>query len=295
MLITGGAGFIGSHLIEHLVLQGHEPVVLDNLSTGKKQNVPTDVELHVEDCRNVEALKRASKGCEFVYHLASTVGVERVLNDPRQCIENILDSTHAVLGLGIPGMDFSTSEVYGKNTKILTEDTDLVYSSKARWSYAAAKLIGEWLAKSEGWKTVRLFNIVGPRQSTGYVFSNFVSQAAAGKTITIYGTGSQVRTLTDVRDAVSIFEALRRSDFEVVNVGGTYTTTIAELANKVVSTLHSKSETVYVPYNKAYTKSFNDVFEDCLVRIPDLTKLKSLVGERQYTSLEKTIMDTAAV
>ncbi len=295
ILITGGAGFIGSHLIQRLVTQRHEPVVLDNLSTGHKENVPNGIEFHVEDCRNVKALKNASKGCEFVYHLASTVGVEKVLGNPRECIENIIESTHAALSLGIPGMDFSTSEVYGKNTKILTEDSELVYSSKARWSYAASKLIGEWLVKSEGWKTVRLFNIVGPKQNLGYVFSNFVNRAANNETITVYGTGDQVRTFTDVRDAVNIFDTLRSVDFDVVNVGGTHTTTVKELANTVIGTLNSNSNVVSVPYSKAYAKGFEDVFEDCLVRIPDLTRLHALVGAYKYTPLENTIRDTAAV
>lgn len=295
ILITGGAGFIGSHLIEHLVLQGHDLVIIDNLSTGKKENVPHSVEFYIEDCRNKEALKRISKGCEFVYHLASTVGVEKVLNNPSECIKNIVESTQEILSLGIPGMDFSTSEVYGKNTKILAEDTELVYSSKARWSYAASKLIGEWLAKESGWKTVRLFNIVGPRQNLGYVFSNFVNQAKNNKTISVYGTGTQVRTFTDVRDAVRIFDTLRTVDFDVVNVGGNHTTTVKQLAEIVITTLGSSSETISVPYDKAYSKSFEDVFEDCLVRIPDLTKLHSLVGSTAYTPLEQTIRDTASI
>lgn len=293
MLITGGAGFIGSHLIKHLMQHGHEPVVLDNLSTGHKENVPEGVELHIEDCRNVEALKRASTGCEFVYHLASTVGVEKVIENPRECIENIIESTHAVLSLGIPGMDFSTSEVYGKNTKMLSEDGELTYSSKARWSYAASKLIGEWLVMSEGWKTVRLFNIVGPRQNLGYVFSNFVKKAHNDETITVYGTGDQIRTFTDVRDAVSIFDTLRSVDFDVVNVGGTHTHTVRELASTVIRILNSNSNVITVPYSKAYTKGFEDVFEDCMVRIPDLTKLHGLIGSYNYTPLCQTILDTA--
>jgi UDP-glucose 4-epimerase len=293
VLVTGGAGFIGSHLVETLMKSGHEPVLIDNLSTGKASNVPTTVKLYVEDCRNIEALKKVSKGCEFVYHLASTVGVEKVLGDPRECIENILDSTRSVLSLGIPGMDFSTSEVYGKNTEVLKEDGELIYSRKARWSYAASKLIGEWLAESAGWKTVRLFNIVGPRQNLGYVFSNFVNQAANGKPITVYGDGTQVRTLTDVRDAVSIFEKLRHLDFDVVNVGGSHTTTVRDLAETVVNTLGSTSAIESVPYNKAYAKGFEKVFEDCTVRVPSLLKLTSLVGEIKTTPLATTILDTA--
>jgi UDP-glucose 4-epimerase len=293
ILITGGAGFIGSHLISKLMEQGHEPVILDNLSTGKLSNVPTGIEAYFKDCRDSESLKQASKGCEFIYHLASTVGVEKVLDNPRECIENIIESTHSVLSLGIPGIDFSTSEVYGKNTGLLTENGDLVYSGKARWSYATSKLIGEWLAKSAGWKTVRLFNIVGPNQNRGYVFSNFVYQAINDSPITVYDTGAQVRTFVDVRDTVSILASLKDKKFDVVNVGGVYTLSIREFANTVQTVLNSKSEIISVPYNKAYSKGFEDSFEDCPARIPDLTRLHSLVGDFKYLPFEKTIRDTA--
>jgi UDP-glucose 4-epimerase len=293
ILITGGAGFIGSHLVLKLIEQGHDPVIIDNLSTGRQENVPEGVEAHFKDCRDSESLKQASKGCEFVYHLASTVGVEKVLNNPKECIENIIESTHSVLDLGIPGMDFSTSEVYGKNTGLLTESGDLVYSSKARWSYATSKLIGEWLSKSVGWKSIRLFNIVGPNQNRGYVFSNFVYQAVNNMPITVYDTGAQVRTFVDVRDTASILSSLRDKEFDVVNVGGIYTLSVREFANIVKSVLNSKSEIISVPYNKAYSKGFEDSFEDCPARMPDLTKLHSLVGDFKYLSFEKTIKDTA--
>jgi len=292
ILITGGAGFIGSHLIERLLSRGHTPVVLDNLSTGFKENVPAQVVAHFEDCRNSEALKRASDGCEFVYHLASTVGVEKVLKNPKECIENVIESTHAVLNLGIPGIDFSTSEVYGKNTRKLSEDSELVYSSKARWSYAVAKLTGEWLATAAGWKSVRLFNIVGPRQTLGYVFSNFVRHARNNEPLRLYGGGQQVRTFLDVRDAVVILDTLRDKTFDVVNVGGVHTESVSNLANKVVNILQSKSEIISVPYAQAYSESFEGSFEDCQSRIPDLTRLHSLVGEYQYRSLKETIQDT---
>jgi len=293
ILVTGGAGFIGHHLVGHLLLQGHTPVVVDNLSTGKKENLFSDVEFHLLDCRDKNAMKKASLGCEFVYHLASTVGVEKVLNNPKECIENIIESTHSVLSLGIPGMDFSTSEVYGKNTSILSEENDLIYSSKARWSYATSKLIGEWLAKSAGWKTVRLFNIVGPRQILGYVFSNFVNRAINNEPLRVYGTGEQIRTFTDVRDAVVIFDLLRTPIFDVVNVGGVHTVSILAFAEKVKTTLNSSSSIVTVPYKKAYSKEFEGVFEDCFSRVPDLTKLHNLVGKYEYIPLEKTIKDTA--
>jgi UDP-glucose 4-epimerase len=292
ILVTGGAGFIGGHLVERLLSQGHTPVVLDNLSTGFKENVPSQVAAYFEDCRNTEALHKAASECELIYHLASTVGVEKVLKDPRECIKNVIDSTQSVLSLGIPGMDFSTSEVYGKNPNALSEDSDLIYSSKARWSYAVAKLAGEWLAKAAGWKTVRLFNIVGPKQALGYVFSNFTRQARENKDLRVYGLGSQIRTFLDVRDAVDILCSLRDKKFDVVNVGGKHTMTMDCLADLVKHTLNSKSRTVRVPYRDAYSEGFEDVFEDCQARIPDLTKLHSLIGEYNYTPIERTIEDT---
>jgi UDP-glucose 4-epimerase len=287
--VTGGAGFIGSHLVERLLSQKHEPVVVDNLSTGSKANVPKDVEFHQIDCRNTKDLRNAAYACEYVYHLASTVGVKKVLSNPKECIENIIKSTQSVLSLGIPGMDFSTSEVYGKNTNILSENSDLIYSSKSRWSYATAKLVGEWLVASAGWKTVRLFNIVGPRQIPGYVFSNFIDQAKTGRHITVYGTGEQVRTFIDVRDTVEILDILRDKKFDFVNVGAAHTLSMKELAKTVKRTLNSTSEIVTIPYENVY----QDGFEDCLSRIPDLTKLHSIIGEFDYRPITKTIVDTA--
>lgn len=288
-LVTGGAGFIGSHLVEFLLEQGHEPIVIDDLSTGHAHNVPEGVRLLIGDCANIELLKKAAKGCEFIYHLASTVGVEKVLSDPKQCIENIIKSSQAVFGLGIPGMEFSTSEVYGKNTHILTESEDLIYSSKVRWSYAASKLISEWLAHTAGWKTVRLFNIVGPRQNLGYVFSNFVHQAGRGLPITVFGSGEQVRTFIDVRDTVKILGHLRTQEFDVVNVGASNTLSMRELAKTIKRVTHSHSPIQIIPYDKAYQQGF----DECPSRIPDLTKLQQMVGEINHRPIEETILATA--
>ena len=292
ILVTGGAGFIGGHLMQKLLDEGHTPVVIDNLSTGFKENIPEGVTAYFEDCRDTDALKIAAQSCEFVYHLASTVGVEKVLKDPQACIKNVIESTQSVLNLGIPGMDFSTSEVYGKNLSILSEDSDLVYSSKARWSYAVSKLITEWLVKAAGWKTVRLFNIVGPRQSLGYVFSNFIRQARENRDLRVYGSGSQIRTFLDVRDAVDILSQLREKTFDVVNVGGKHTMTVDCLAETIKTVTKSDSRIVHVPYRDAYSEGFETSFEDCQARIPDLTRLHGLIGDYKYRPLEQTMEDS---
>lgn len=289
ILVTGGAGFIGSHLVELLLEEGHEPIVIDDLSTGHLSNVPDNVPYLIGDCADAKELAKISKGCEFVYHLASTVGVDKVLSNPKECIENIVRSSQAVFGLGIPGMEFSTSEVYGKNTHILTEGEDLIYSSKTRWSYAASKLISEWLASAAGWKTVRLFNIVGPRQNLGYVFSNFVHQAGRGLPITVYGSGEQIRTFIDVRDTVKILEHLRTQEFDVVNVGAAHTLSMRELAKTIKRVTRSYSPIEIVPYDKAYKQGF----DECPSRIPDLTKLHQMIGDMDHRPIEQTILATA--
>lgn len=285
ILITGGAGFIGSHLAERLISQGHRVSIWDNFSSGSLDNVPRGAFWQNVDCR---FLTCHAPDVDFIYHCASTVGVKRVLSDPAECINNIIDSTQSVLSLGIPGMYFSTSEVYGRNTATLYEESDIVLTSKARWSYAAAKLTGEWLAKSHGWKVVRPFNVVGPRQSSHYgaVLPKFVQQAAAGKPITVFGDGSQVRTFLNVRDACEIFDRLRDETFDVVNVGGLTALPIYNLALLVKEILNSDSSIQMVPYEKAYEGEF----EECDIRVPDLVRLQGLLGTFNYRSLKDTIL-----
>lgn len=233
-----------------------------------------------------------SQRCQFIYHLASTVGVRRVLEDPKECMENIIESTRAVLGLGMPGIYFSTSEVYGKNMETLSEDSRVVLGSKMRWAYAGAKLIGEFLARQAGWKIVRLFNVVGSRQSSAYgaVLPRFVEQALNGEPITVYGDGSQVRTFLDVHDCVEILEGLRGApNFGLVNLGGEAALTILELAKLVKITLRSHSPIVRIDYQNAYGPEF----EECPSRVPNLSKLHALVGFPNYRRLQDTIYEIA--
>ena len=288
ILVTGGAGFIGSHLTEYLLASGHEVDVIDDLSSGKLENVPHKATFFRSSCQSYlkdnEVLKNWRRW-DFVYHLASSLGVTKVTENPSACIENILDATRTVLSLGVPGIYFSTSEVYGKNDEVLREDSDLILSSKARWNYAAAKLCGEWMALQAGWKVVRLFNVIGPRQNMSYgaVFPTFVSQAVSGKPITVHGYGDQIRTFIDVRDCVEILDRLRYREFEVVNIGGEYVTSIAQLARRVKEATGSESEIRFTEYPNLKG------FEECQTRIPDLTLLKKLIGSFKYRSFESTV------
>lgn len=228
---------------------------------------------------------------DFIYHLASTVGVRNVLADPKEAIENIIESTRAVLSLGIPGMYFSTSEVYGRNTEDLSESSGIHLSSKVRWSYAGAKLICEWLALEAGWKVIRPFNVVGPRQNMAYgaVLPSFVGQWLKGEKLTVHGTGEQVRTFIDVQDFVKIVDELREKDFDVLNVGGIHKLTIRDLAHKVNWTLGEDCGIEYKPYSDVFPAGF----EECNRRVPDLTKLHGLIGQREYKPLSQTIVELA--
>lgn len=296
ILITGGAGFIGSHLAERLLEQGHEVTIIDAKRRREWPSVVRSVaghDIYIQYASR-SYLEPGQDRWDFIYHLAATVGVKRVLENPKECIENNLDSLHSVLSLGIPGLYTSTSEVYGKTPGPLKEESPLVYSSAARWSYATSKLIGEWLAKQAGWKTVRLFNVIGPRQSTNYgaVLPTFVRQALDGEPLTIHGGGHQTRTFIDVRDCVEILDKLREKKFDVVNVGGNHISKIIDLGIKVWETIRPNDwpiKTQHVEYEKTYP----DGFEECPSRIPDLTKLHSLIDKYRYRFIEETIKDLA--
>lgn len=279
ILVTGGAGFIGSHLAEYLVRSGHHVDVIDDLSAGKREYVPKGARFFKSRCQDW----MPDEDYDFSYHLASTVGVAKVVADPTHCIRNVVESTSAALrGKGIY---FSTSEVYGKNTGLLSEDSEIQLSSKSRWNYAAAKLCGEWMARQAGWKVVRLFNVIGPRQNMAYgaVFPNFVSQAVSGQALTVHGDGSQVRTFIDVRDCVELLDRLRDREFDICNVGGELVLPIVGLARSIREITKSDSEIRFTEY------PMGNGFEECVSRIPDLGQLQRLVPGFRYRKLEETV------
>ncbi|MGD0404695.1 MAG: GDP-mannose 4,6-dehydratase [Candidatus Acidiferrales bacterium] len=296
-LITGGAGFIGSHLAEALLARGDEVFILDDLSTGSVENIrhlkKHERFHHVFDSiMNKHLLAEMVDECDVVFHLAAAVGVRLIVESPVRTIETNVHGTQYVLDAASKKKKLvfaaSTSEVYGKSDKVpFHEDADLVLgpTSKGRWSYAASKALDEFLALSY-WKerkqpvvVARLFNTVGPRQTGRYgmVLPNFVRQALEGEPITVYGTGKQSRCFCDVRDSVQAIlrlVATEKAIGEVVNIGNTHEISIEGLAELVKERTKSKSPITYVPYDQAYEPGF----EDMPRRVPALGKLQQLTG-----------------
>jgi UDP-glucose 4-epimerase len=307
-LITGGAGFIGSHLAERLIARGDFVVLLDNLSTGSMQNISHmkssgKMEYHLDDIENRQLVAELVDDADIIVHLAAAVGVKLIVESPVRTIETNVNGTQMILEAACKKrklvLTASTSEVYGKNTNIpFHEDADLVLgpTTKGRWSYAASKALDEFLALSY-WKekklpviVVRLFNTVGPRQTGRYgmVLPNFVKSALDNSTISIYGDGQQSRCFCDVRDTVEGLIRLMdtdRSVGQVVNVGNTEEITIEALARKVKEQTRSSSDIEYVPYDKAYEPGF----EDMMRRVPCNDKLHALTGFRPQTALTEII------
>lgn len=312
VLVTGGAGFIGSHLVERLLAQGDSVVIVDDFSTGRPANLSSChansrlrvIRSKVSEFANLETLV---SGAKYVYHLAAAVGVELVIKSPIHTIETNLRETEAVLEAAstsrTPVLLTSTSEVYGKSTKSeFTEEDDLVIGPPhlGRWSYACSKLMDEFLAlayakeRSLPVTIVRLFNTVGPRQTGQYgmVLPRFIQAAKTGQPLTVYGDGSQTRCFCYVSDTVEAILRLSATDAavgEVVNVGGTEEISILELAHNVVSLLKSNSPVQMIPYQDAYDSGF----EDMRRRRPGIAKLKRLTGFQPATSLSDVILMTA--
>lgn len=296
-LITGGAGFIGSHLAELLLEQGWCVQVMDDLSTGSIENLDNLIGREgfghtIDDVRNEPLLAELVDRADVVFHLAAAVGVRLIVESPVKTIETNIGCTEVVLKLankkGKKVIVASTSEVYGKNEQVpFKEDHDLVMGPtvKARWAYACSKAIDEFLAlaysRARGLPVVivRLFNTVGPRQTGRYgmVLPTFVRQALSGKPITVFGDGAQQRCFSHVDEVVAAVAALAQCEAasgQVVNVGGAQEISIAELAELVREMTGSRSKIVYVPYEEAYEEGF----EDMPRRVPDVGKLESLVG-----------------
>ena len=307
-LITGGAGFIGSHLAERLLSRGDRVVILDNLSTGSMENVrhlksSPLMEYHLDNIENRQLVAELVDDADVIVHLAAAVGVKLIVESPVRTIETNVNGTQLILEAACKKrklvLTASTSEVYGKNTCVpFGEDADLVLgpTTKGRWSYAASKALDEFLALSY-WKekklpvvVVRLFNTVGPRQTGRYgmVLPNFVKQALNNEPIRVYGNGKQSRCFCDVRDTVEGLVRLMDTDRavgEVVNVGSTEEITIEGLAQRVKERTRSSSPIEYVPYDQAYEPGF----EDMMRRVPSVEKLHALTGFRPETPLHEII------
>jgi UDP-glucose 4-epimerase len=309
-LITGGAGFIGSHLSEELLRRDHEVYVLDDLSTGSIHNIAhlkENPRFHyvIDSVTNTAVTAELIDTCDVVYHLAAAVGVKLIVESPVRTIETNIRGTEIVLQLANkkkkPVFVASTSEVYGKSLEFpFREDGDLVMgaTNKGRWSYACSKAIDEFLAIAY-WRekrlptvVVRLFNTVGPRQTGQYgmVVPTFVKQALAGKPITVYGDGLQSRCFTHVYDVVRALADLMTKEAaygQVYNVGNDHEISILDLARKVISMTGGKSDIVHIPYEQAYEVGF----EDMQRRIPSVDKVSALLGWRPTLTLDQILKD----
>jgi len=307
-LITGGAGFVGSHLAGTLLDRGDEVYVIDNLSTGSIENVE-HLKDHPRFHYTIDTISNQPVTAELVdrvdtiFHLAAAVGVRLIVESPVHTIETNVYGTETILTLANKKRKkviiASTSEVYGKNTNVpFREDFDLVLgpTNKGRWSYACSKAIDEFLAlayfkeKKLPVVVVRLFNTVGPRQTGQYgmVIPTFVKQALSGRPITVFGDGMQSRCFTDVSDVVKGLADLAihpGAVGEVFNIGTNHEITILDLAKKVKEMTGSKAEIVFVPYEKAYEEGF----EDMPRRVPDIGKIQKLIGYKPALSLEQTL------
>jgi UDP-glucose 4-epimerase len=307
-LLTGGAGFVGSHLAESLLAQGHRVLVVDDLSTGSMENIVhlkgrPGFEYVIDTVMNEPLVAELIDRADVVYHLAAAVGVKLIVEAPVRTIETNVHGTEVVLThaskKGRLVVIFSTSEVYGKSVAVpFREDADLVLgpTPKHRWAYACSKAIDEFLALAYHRErklpviVARLFNTVGPRQTGRYgmVIPNFVRQALTDAPVTVFGNGKQTRSFTDVSDVVGALIKLvqePRAVGQVFNIGNTEEISILDLAERVRTLTSSRSTIEFVPYEKAYDAGF----EDMPRRVPDLTKIGDYIGYRPTVGLDQIL------
>ena len=308
VLVTGGAGFIGSHLCDLLLARKHRVIALDNISTGRYENIEhligrPDFEFVLGSVLNGDLVDDLAARSDVIFHLAAAVGVHLIVEKPLESLATNIRGSEMVFEKahkhGTKVLVASTSEIYGKNTSDrLHEDEDRILGSplKSRWSYSEAKAIDEilaytyWKEKGLGTVIVRLFNTVGPRQTGHYgmVIPRFVSQAVRGEPVTIYGDGSQTRCFCFVGDVIEGMVALMNHDDaygKVFNLGATEEISIKELAEKIIELSGSDSKIKYMTYEEAYEEGF----EDMQRRVPDISRARNLVGFEPTVSLEEII------
>jgi UDP-glucose 4-epimerase len=311
-LITGGAGFIGSHLTEYLLAEGNEVVVLDDLSTGTLENLSAIIDhpslsLIPGSVADHKIAMRASEGCDEIYHLAACVGVKMIMEEPARSMCANIDGTRTIIEVAQAAKArlfyASSSEVYGRcaDGKALREDSDCYrWSQSLRWSYASAKAFGEYLAKAFALESNlavvigRLFNVAGPRQSSRYgmVIPRFIEQALSNAPITVYGAGDYRRSFTYVEDTVRSMVQLMRIEEaigEIVNIASDNVISIRELAYEIKHNLNSASDVVHLDVNSVY----GDDFDDALYRIADTSKLRSLTGSQPKADMSAIIQASA--
>jgi UDP-glucose 4-epimerase len=313
VIVTGGAGFIGSHLVERLIGAGHLVTVIDDFSSGSIDNLKSVADdprfrLARGKVSELAELDALVEGAREIYHLAAAVGVERVIQSPIQTILTNLGETERILAAagprGVPVLLASTSEVYGKSTKsAFSEEDDLLIGPPhfARWSYACSKLMDEFLAMAYARErqlpviVARLFNTVGPRQTGRYgmVLPRFIAAAKSGLPLVVYGDGTQTRCFCDVADtteALIRLMAIPTARGEVFNVGNDFEISIRDLAERVIQQLGSSSRIELLSYDQAYAPGFDDMIR----RRPNVDKCANLTGFRPATTLERIIERTAA-
>jgi UDP-glucose 4-epimerase len=311
VFITGGAGFIGSHLCDALLAQGHQVSILDNMSTGSAANIAhikDQIEIHQGDIRDAALVEKLMAPADLVLHMAAALGVNTILENPIESVSINFTGSEVVLNaatkLNKRIIIASTSEIYGKNpNQPLHEESDRVVGApqKIRWTYSDAKALEEAIAhslfqtKQLKVTTVRLFNTVGPRQTGRYgmVLPRFVQAALKNEAISIYGDGTQSRVFCHVQDAVKAILTIAATDStigEVYNIGGTGETTIKQLAERIIKRTKSTSTITYTPYDQAYPAGF----EDMQRRVPDTTKIKNAIGWSPANTLDSIIDDVAA-